>query len=1330
MDAATSLEGLLQGLMTELETQDLHPVAVVEQDDMDLPRDALPDEEEEPEEDDIPVPEEPEELAPELPEITDALAQEFYEKLEVPDTIEVSALKSGMEAELEHWETSGESMEVVARIAVDHLLESPTYYEALAAMIADLEAEQGPTDPEEPLEEPEEPVEEPEEEEEEPTESRVQEQAGSKYAMGEVGEWDAISVNLTSDRLEFTSHDESEGPEGYDFTMKKEGNEWVVDREETSYNVQGSHVLWLIASGYKDWDEAGEKAPKRDEDVRIPDAKMFDAVKQMAEEEAASLTLGSSEGPEEARIREQAEGESENVLGLEWKYPKPVARVDQLVAEYGQPQTVADDRVIWTEGIEPFSEIRVVDEEIPHDKPKPHADYLYASMPYNVPEDKVADVEKISKSVMYDPLKQVITARCDNMAANVTSLYLAQQIADGEMTADEASEQYGDTIMKAMEDEALVQDMKGKLKPMMGELPPEDGEPEERIVNPMIGANEAKGAVKGLAKKAGRSVKKAEEIWKSVKKDYLTRNKKTEDEMTDRDWEKVTGAVKHSLGLKAGESRVSEDKGWIAFGKNHNEYVLLSEDREQFWAGNEKGWTKTYEEAKVFSSQEEAEKAAKSLGLDPYESRDKESRADELQSGMFIEGHEGDDIKEPDIPRDFDEEEFEAWQEAGGTSLADLSLEQQKKLFQEEDSGGPPADETKGRGFGSSGVSREEEMKAEGAVMDAGIKYDTKNYDIANGRLEFAQSLPGRGASADVVAVWDLKAHKLIDMEEGRVPNVTAPEADKIKDLREQGYMPLAKGLTQEDADNMAKVKDGVVSPDPENPEKFMVLVKESLWEETPSEEGPPKEDNGPRIEFRSEAEEDLWDTELLGQISDGAYENYRGSHYRHWDQLPTRVNPDLRRPRVVNSQYKNYFPFHKDLMDAVGPRMLKIVRRTMPEATSEDLRKMLVHISNAVRYPVREVRESMREGLTTTPNDVAKSGGGTFAKKGETVQAERISDESGGTTLILTNPEEGTREILQFESEQAMSDAGWKVEETKMNEEGIIPPVKQGKDEPHPIKDPIASDVDTLKDKDMEDERVKPAEMDFDEQGKMYMDAVLSTEGLPGAGPSGQEGTTESMEEADVPKVALPRGFPKLDQDTWEKAVASLHKRGTLKKGDKYNYAALIAVYRNMEAKAERETMTPTKEFRDLHGLLSGLGGPVNEQGNFAVARPDDIGTTEVRGDTYYQTYGGPGGSEPPIPEWLPSAVVEQFKQAWTDEFKAQAEAEAGEGEDLDDVMFNMSQTTYDDASGFLVVGPSMSEDFSGVDHWTVGPFKAQVKLPGSEEESAVEVWGGISGV
>lgn len=119
----------------------------------------------------------------------------------------------------------------------------------------------------------------------------------------------------------------------------------------------------------------------------------------------------------------------------------PAGRFPDVVEEFGNP-SMLDKRpggqAVWSKkdipNHKPYDQIILIDEQIPHTKPAPHVDFLYASINFEVPENRIADVLELSESVYYDRLKKQLWARCHFMGANVATLYLAIKIATGEIS--------------------------------------------------------------------------------------------------------------------------------------------------------------------------------------------------------------------------------------------------------------------------------------------------------------------------------------------------------------------------------------------------------------------------------------------------------------------------------------------------------------------------------------------------------------------------------------------------------------------------------------------------------------------------------------------------------------------------------------------------------------------------------------------------------------------------------------------------------------------------------------------------------------------------------
>jgi hypothetical protein len=106
-----------------------------------------------------------------------------------------------------------------------------------------------------------------------------------------------------------------------------------------------------------------------------------------------------------------------------------------------------------------FEEIMIRDEQIPHGNPANHTDFLYTQYKLCVPEDLVEDIRSLSTSVVYDPLKCWIRARCHFLGANVATLFLAKKIATREISGKAARSEYGNQIKKAASNPEAYENM-------------------------------------------------------------------------------------------------------------------------------------------------------------------------------------------------------------------------------------------------------------------------------------------------------------------------------------------------------------------------------------------------------------------------------------------------------------------------------------------------------------------------------------------------------------------------------------------------------------------------------------------------------------------------------------------------------------------------------------------------------------------------------------------------------------------------------------------------------------------------------------------------------
>jgi hypothetical protein len=136
----------------------------------------------------------------------------------------------------------------------------------------------------------------------------------------------------------------------------------------------------------------------------------------------------------------------------------PAMRLPQLISSFGQPSVLdanSGGSAIWNKQQlhgTPYERIEIRDEQIPHDQPKKHTDFLYSWHKLYIPDHKVGGLHKISESLNYDALKHLVCARCHDMKLNIVSHWIVKKYAEDELSIDEAVGMYGPMIMEVMAD--------------------------------------------------------------------------------------------------------------------------------------------------------------------------------------------------------------------------------------------------------------------------------------------------------------------------------------------------------------------------------------------------------------------------------------------------------------------------------------------------------------------------------------------------------------------------------------------------------------------------------------------------------------------------------------------------------------------------------------------------------------------------------------------------------------------------------------------------------------------------------------------------------------
>lgn len=151
-----------------------------------------------------------------------------------------------------------------------------------------------------------------------------------------------------------------------------------------------------------------------------------------------------------------------------FKHVLPKKRYLDIVKEFGRPDLLINKSgglALW-KNKDYFTKIILKDESIEHPKPKPHCDFLYATINVYIPQGALCEILGLSQSIYYDSLKRELTARCHFMGANVATLYLAMKMLVDPDNIETYKTQYGPTIMSTMKKENYTK-MYSELKKMV-----------------------------------------------------------------------------------------------------------------------------------------------------------------------------------------------------------------------------------------------------------------------------------------------------------------------------------------------------------------------------------------------------------------------------------------------------------------------------------------------------------------------------------------------------------------------------------------------------------------------------------------------------------------------------------------------------------------------------------------------------------------------------------------------------------------------------------------------------------------------------------------------
>ncbi len=158
---------------------------------------------------------------------------------------------------------------------------------------------------------------------------------------------------------------------------------------------------------------------------------------------ARTLKAASSQAAEPGSASRVTQSTAEAVIAR-WP-PGPAKTAEKLIEHYGPPNEATPTKLFWYR-TGPWSRIELTADEVRHDFPASHTDYLTQYVDYPIKADKAADLLAFDGSVILDRTAGQLGARCSNEPYNTLTINLAVEIMDGRRTVEDARRFYADTM--------------------------------------------------------------------------------------------------------------------------------------------------------------------------------------------------------------------------------------------------------------------------------------------------------------------------------------------------------------------------------------------------------------------------------------------------------------------------------------------------------------------------------------------------------------------------------------------------------------------------------------------------------------------------------------------------------------------------------------------------------------------------------------------------------------------------------------------------------------------------------------------------------------------
>lgn len=167
---------------------------------------------------------------------------------------------------------------------------------------------------------------------------------------------------------------------------------------------------------------------------------------------AMASSMSQKASGQEGRDQSGAQGRltEADVEALTGDWPKsPRHAVEQMLKQYGPPNEGTRYRLIWYYN-GPWKRTEVTRDEINHNFPAPHTDYITCWIDYRIPVELADDLTRYDGSCLIDRTAGEAGARCDSEAANMITINFMHEIVTGRKTVEEARAAYAEQMSAYM----------------------------------------------------------------------------------------------------------------------------------------------------------------------------------------------------------------------------------------------------------------------------------------------------------------------------------------------------------------------------------------------------------------------------------------------------------------------------------------------------------------------------------------------------------------------------------------------------------------------------------------------------------------------------------------------------------------------------------------------------------------------------------------------------------------------------------------------------------------------------------------------------------------